>query len=77
MYLLFLNEIVTKLLRQKLLEKNFGRDGDSLNPFLGLHVSGRMKRSYSFSVMKSTLPRLPIRKWQLDQYFDHWFNRQF
>jgi hypothetical protein len=28
---------------------------------LGLHVSGLTKRSYSFSVMKSTRPRLPVR----------------
>lgn len=29
------------------------------NLTLGLHVSGRMKRSYSFSVMKSIRPRFP------------------
>ena len=46
---------------------------------LGLHVSGRTKRSYSFSVIKSTRPMFPARgrkevAWQSKGAFQHVMN---
>ena len=47
------------------------------NLTLGLQVSGRMKRSYSFSVMKSTRPRFPDWLGNSSGIIDRqWFKRQ-